>query len=151
MNVILISWERKLYKTKLKTLNQSLRKFERDLLRFSHYGEVKAILPKTAESSGKQLKDYEFVREIGGRLGNVKLYRNPKDELVVLKKFWTDTKHSGALNRELSMFDFKHPLILHPNQLWLRAESKHLQFDRGFNNAWWNNDVHESWTFWSWS
>ncbi len=53
----------------LKTLNQSLRKFERDLLRFSHYGEVKAILPKTAESSGKQLKDYEFVRAIGGRFG----------------------------------------------------------------------------------
>ncbi len=63
-------------KKRLQLVNQNLCKIERDLLRFSPYGEVRSILPKTNESSGKHLRDYEFMKEICGRFVNVKLYKN---------------------------------------------------------------------------
>ena len=107
----------------LKTLNQELHKLERDLLRFSCYGEVRSILPKNSATTEKCLKDYEYIKDVGGRLGNnVKLYKNNHGELVILKKFFTDEKESGALQRELSIVDFKHPLILPVN---------HIFYDKG--------------------
>ena len=107
--------ERQEKENKLAELTPKLRTLERQLLRFSHYGEVKKLLPKT-QSTGAKFKDYTHVRDVGTR-GTMKLYRNTRGEEVILKRFFTDEKHVGELNRQLSTAHIKHPLILPINNI----------------------------------
>ncbi len=89
------------------------------------------------------MRNYEYVRDVGGRLGsNVKLYKNNHGELVILKRFSNDEQKSGVLKRESSMLNFQHPLILPINNIFSDKDYTYIEtpyIEDGTLKAWLQN------------
>jgi len=81
------------------------------------------------------------VRDVGGSHSNVKLYRNYKEEFVVLKKFSID-HNRRALMRESSRINSHHHLILPINNIFYHDDAAYVEtpfIEGGTLRDWMNN------------
>jgi hypothetical protein len=109
----LVEYNRK--SSEVNDLNKSIQSVEKKLFKFLEFGEVARLFKSNSDK--RSIKDYIFIKELGGRTGNVSLYER-NGEQCILKKFFVGTDHS-MLRREASIRVLpSHPLIVPINAIF---------------------------------